>query len=159
MKKHPKIKDTVWLHIGEPKLVKGRVVAVIDFSHLGEGHDPENKHYVIEIPTGIENIYEVREYDSISFDEQGPINIYRSLKSHEEARYFKKLGIKVPLAPATIDKLVSADDDLDFDLDEPTPEQISAALERSQEVNKHTALSLPSESKPKKRFYKKKPKA
>jgi len=154
MKKHPKIKDTVWIHLGEPKLVKGRVVAIIDFAHLGEGYDPEYKHYVIEIPTGIESVYEVREYDSISFDEAGPINLYRSLKSHEEARYFKKLGIKVPLHPTTDDKLFP----LDEELDEPTPEQISAALERSQEVNKHTALTLPSETKPKKRFYRKKSK-
>jgi len=152
MKKHPNIKDTVWLHIGEPKLVKGRVVAIIDFSHLGEDYSVENKHYVIEIPTGIEPIYEVRNYDSISFDATGPINLYRTLKSHDEARYLKKLGIKVPLYPQ------SSDLNEESELDEPTPEQISAALERSQEVNKHTALTLSSEAKPKKRFYKKKPK-
>jgi len=152
MKSHPKIKETVWLHLGEPKLVQGRVVDILDLTHLKEGHDPDNKLYVIEIKTGIEDIYEVREYDSISFDEQGPINVYRNLKSHAEARYFKKLGIKVPLHPTVDETLLG----LDEDFDEPTPEQISAALERSQEANKHVALSMPSDTKPKKRFYRKK---
>ena len=159
MKTQLNIKDTVWIHIGEPKLVKGRIVSVIDFLHLNEGHDPDNKFYVIEIQTGIEPIYEVREYDALSPDARGPINLYRKLKSRTEARYFKKLGLKVPLDPI-VDSL--AEDDtllpLDEDFDEPTPEQISAALERSQEVNKHIALSLPGEAKPKKRFYRKKAK-
>jgi hypothetical protein len=159
MKTQLKIKDHVWIHIGEPTLVKGRIVDILDLQHLNEGHKPDHKFYVIEIETGIENIYEVREYDALSLDERGPLNLYRKLKSHTEARYLKKLGIKVPL-DTLIDSLSQEDTvlQLDEDFDEPTPAQISAALERSQEANKHTALSLPGNTKPKKRFYRKKTK-
>jgi hypothetical protein len=152
MIKHPKIKDSVWIHIGEPALVKGRVVDIIDFAHLKENHDPNDKHYVIEIETGIQNVYEVRNYNTISFDENGPINLYKNLDSLKETRLLKQIGIKIPVR-----SVKNNCNDFDEDLDEPTPEEISAALERSQQINNHEALILPTENKPKKRFYKKKP--
>ena len=34
MKKEYNIKDTVWIHLGERNLVKGRVVEIIDLAHL-----------------------------------------------------------------------------------------------------------------------------
>lgn len=87
-----KIKDTVWIHIGERKLALGQVVHI--FSLEGAGRDL----YVIEIQTGIDNIYEVRDYDQISPDAKGPINLFRKLKTEaaEAQRFLKKVGILLP---------------------------------------------------------------
>lgn len=99
MKKEYKIKDTVWIHIGERKLTKGRVVDIFDLSHLNEGYQPDREFYVIEIETGIDNIFEVRDYDQISPDATGPINLFKKIKTEltEANRYLKKVGIKVPV--------------------------------------------------------------
>lgn len=98
MKKEYNIKDTVWIHIGERKLTQGRVVDVIDLEHLGEGHSRDNELYIIEIKTGIDNIYEVRDFEQISPDEKGPITLFR--KKHTEAveaqRMLKKIGVLLP---------------------------------------------------------------
>jgi len=38
------------------------------------------EHYVIEIPTGIDPLIEVRAYESISSTAKGPINLFRNLR-------------------------------------------------------------------------------
>lgn len=143
MKKEYNLKDKVWIHIGEHKLVEGRVVDIFTLAHLKENHDPDQEYYVIEIKTGIDDIYEVRTASQISEDSVGPIGLFRHLKeAKENNRYLKKVGMPIPIN--------TYDDD-----DEPTPEQISEALARSQELSKHTALNL-QKTKPKKRYYRKK---
>ena len=77
MKKEYVTRDKVWIHLGERNLVEGRVVDVIDLVHLKEGHSADNELYIIEIKTGIEDVYEVRTYDQISPDARGPINLFR----------------------------------------------------------------------------------
>lgn len=91
------IKDKVWIHIGERTLTEGRVVEIIDLGHI-EGYDPERELYIIEIKTGIDNIFEVRDYDQISPDAKGPINMYRKIarEAIEAGRMLKKIGIKLP---------------------------------------------------------------
>jgi hypothetical protein len=95
MKKEYDIKDTVWIHMGERKLVKGRVVEIIDLEHLNEGHDPNNELYVIEVPTGIDNVYEVREFGTISPDPQGPIAAFRREGLAGANRFLKKVGMPI----------------------------------------------------------------
>lgn len=92
------IKDTVWIHIGERKLVEGRIVEIIDLAHLDEGHDPQRDLYIIEIKTGIDDIYEVRDYEQISPDAKGPINLFRKNKNESvlAKRFLKKVGIQLP---------------------------------------------------------------
>ena len=85
-----KIKDTVWIHIGERKLTSGKVVHVFNLEEGGRDF------YVIEIETGIDNIYEVRDYEQISPDAKGPINLFRNQETRRANRYFRKVGIKVP---------------------------------------------------------------
>lgn len=144
MKQQYEIKQSVYIHIGERRLVEGRIVEIIDLSHLDEGHSSKDELYVIEIKTGIDDIYEVRNWEQISPGPDGPINLFRNLKNvRENSRYFKKVGMPLPVS--------NFDED-----DEPTPEQIQQALERSQEANKHPALNLPKETKPRRHYYKKK---
>lgn len=144
--KNFKIKDNVWIHLGERSLVEGRIVEIIDLQHLEENHDPSHELYVIEIKTGMDDVYEVRTYEQISPDHYGPINLFRKLDSvKENNRYFKKVGMPIP-----VNQMYQEDDQ------EPTPEQIQAALERSQQANKHPALNLPKETRPRRKYYKKK---
>jgi hypothetical protein len=127
MKTEYNLKDKVWIHIGEQNLVSGRVVDIFDLVHLNEGHSPGRELYVIEIKTGIDDVYEVRDFEQISPDANGPINLFRrdpqSIKTAN--RMLKKIGIKLPHVSNT-------DSSVDFpDEEEPTPEQIHAAMERA----------------------------
>jgi len=146
MKTDYAINDKVWIHLGEPNLVEGRVVLLFNLEHLNEGHDPAHIEYIIEIKTGIENIYECRDFDSISPDKNGPIALFRNLNSVMAGRKLKQLGVKLP-------HIGNVDE---HDLNEPTSEQINAALIRTEQSNKHPALTPQSEMKPKRRSWTKK---
>jgi len=133
MKKEYNIKDTVWIHIGEKKLTEGRVVEIIDLEHLGEGHSKDNELYIIELKTGIEDVYEVRSAGLISPDAAGPLSVFRDPEKKADAvmgnRFMRKIGAEIP---ATRNPLVEIAEDIAEDL-EPTPEQIHAAMERAQQ--------------------------
>ena len=88
MKTEYNIKDKVWIHIGERKLTEGRVVDIFDLAHVGYPEDRE--FYVIEIQTGIDNIFEVRDFDQISPDAKGPIHLFRKTKTRMEQRASKR---------------------------------------------------------------------
>lgn len=97
MKKEYALKDRVWIHNGEKALAEGRIVEVIDLTHLNEGHLPENELYIIELKTGIDDVYEVRPYELISPDAEGPIQLFRNTESRRANRYFKKIGMDAPV--------------------------------------------------------------
>jgi len=152
MKKEYNIKDRVWIHLGESTMVEGRVVEIFDLGHI-DGYPKDREFYVIEIQTGIDNIFEVRDFDQISSDSIGPINAYRNLDAISATRYLKKIGIKLPESATTRDHTLD-------DLDEPTADQIHAAIEKSQKDTSHSPLMI-KEAKPKpkrRQFVKRKPK-
>jgi hypothetical protein len=125
MKKEYNIKDKVWIHIGERKLVEGRVVEIIDLNHLKEGHSPDRELYIVELKTGIDDIYEVRDFDQISPDAKGPINLFRRTKDAlvENQRYLKRVGIQLPIdGPNPLAELLEDEED------GPSTEEIHAAL-------------------------------
>ena len=108
MKKEYNIKDTVWIHLGERNLVKGRVVEIIDLAHLKEDHDPDQELYIIEIHTGIDDVYEVRDFEQISPDEKGPINLFRKTDAQANNRYLKKVGMTLPVTlPNPLEELLN----------------------------------------------------
>jgi hypothetical protein len=158
MKTQYNIKDQVWIHIGERKLVGGRVVDIITLTHLNENHDPDRELYIIELETGIEDIYEVRTFDEISPDAKGPINLFRNNKTRMEQRYLKKIGVILP----NEGNVISADGYVEPELpmiledEEPTQDQIHAAMERHDQSVKHAPLNLQKENKSKRRYFKKK---
>jgi len=144
MKQEYNIKDKVWIHIGERKLTEGRVVEIIDLEHLGEGHSPNDELYIIELKTGIDDIYEVRSFAQISPDAQGPINLFRKVKEDvlKAKRYLKKVGVQLPipeegLAEYIQDEILTEDEDPN----DPTPEQIHAAIERAEKAKKVAPLT------------------
>lgn len=141
MKKEYNLKDTVWIHIGERTLTEGRIVDIFDLEHLDEGHSKDDELYIIEITSGIENVYEVRKYEQISPDATGPIGLFRSGEHKETNRAMKKIGMPLPEGAMEY---------------EPTPDEIHAALQRSQDSLKHEPLATGKRAPAKKRFYKKK---
>jgi hypothetical protein len=159
MKKEYNIKDKVWIHIGERKLVEGRVVEVIDLEHLKEGHRPDQELYIIELKTGIDDIYEVRNFEQISPDAAGPINLFRKIKTDilKNQRYLNKVGIKMPVdGPDPLVELAKEINDELAGYDEgPTTEEIHAAIDKSLKETEHAPLNLKTE-KPKRRYFKKK---
>jgi hypothetical protein len=161
MKKEYNIKDKVWIHLGERKLVEGRVVEIIDLVHLKEGHSPDRELYVIEIQTGIDDIYEVRDFDQISPDAKGPIGLFRKLdmkQVRENGRYLGKVGMKLPVQMP--DPLVELAKEINEELDSdgPSADEIHAALDQSLKNTEHAPLNLKT-GNPKRRYFKKKPKA
>lgn len=96
MKTEYDIKDVVWIHMGERKLTKGRIVEIIDLEHLNEGHDPDYELYVIEVQTGIDPVYEVRDFGQISPDAQGPIALFRREGLEGANRFLRKVGLPLP---------------------------------------------------------------
>ena len=160
-KKEYNIKDKVWIHIGEPKLVEGRVVEIIDLEHLKEGHSPDRELYIIELKTGIDDVYEVRSFDQISPDAKGPINLFRKLdmkQVRENGRYLGKVGMKLPVQQPNplveiakeIDAEIRANDE-EVDENEPTAEQIHAAMENSTVSHQHIS-DIIKPTKPKRKF-------
>jgi hypothetical protein len=153
MKNEYNIKDQVWIHTGERNLVEGRVVEIIDLVHLKEGHSADRELYIIELKTGIEDVYEVRSFEQISPDARGPINLFRKqTDAVENNRLLKKIGMPIPLVGTTLEEALALDDDDDI-----SPDQIHAALDRRLKEAEHLPLSTT--EKPKKRnFYKRPPK-
>jgi hypothetical protein len=142
MKKEYNLKDKVWLHLGEPNLVEGRVVDIFDLAHMGYPADRE--FYVIEIKTGIDNIFEVRDFDQLSPDAKGPIGLFRNLdmkQIRENGRYLGKVGMKLPVQQPNplVEVVKEINQDLEIypdegDAGDPTPEQIHAAMERAEKA-------------------------
>jgi hypothetical protein len=158
MNKEYAIKSKVWIHIGERKLVEGRVVEVIDLEHLKEGHRSDQELYVIELKTGIDDIYEVRTFDQISPDATGPINLFRKdrMEHVKNNRLLKKIGMPIPNVESNLllEAINEINDELDSDL-EPTAAEIHAAIDQSLKGTTHEPLNLNTD-KPKRRYFKKK---
>lgn len=153
MKKEYNIKDRVWIHLGERKLVEGRVVDIIDLEHLKEGHSSERELYIIELKTGIDDVYEVRDFDQISPDAQGPINLFRKIKNDvlKNQRYLNKVGVQLPVdRPNPLQEIVE-ELNSDLDDDEPTADQIHAALASAAEAPKVTIFRPEPAKKPNKK--------
>lgn len=140
-KKEYAVGDDVWIYgIGlKNKLTKGKVIKIVDLKDAGWALGP---HYVIEIPTHIDPLLELRTWESMSQDDKGPVGAFRDIGG----------------MLATIKKVKSTGFSYDDEYDEdegPTAEEIHAALEKSQQDITHAPLNLKTE-KPKRRYFKKK---
>lgn len=160
MKKEYNIKDKVWIAMGERKLVEGRVVEIIDLAHLKENHDPNRELYIIEVKTGIDDIYEVRDWSQISSTARGPLNMFAGMREElvKNNRYLRKVGIPVPnVEPDVLTELAEEISKELHEDDEVDPAIIHAAIEKSQQDIVHQPLDLKAATaKPKRRYYKKK---
>ena len=146
VKKSYKVGDTVWIYginRSNVKPTKGTVIKTVDLSGAGYTYE----HYVIEIPSHIEPLLEIRTWHNISQDELGPVGSLRDLGSIESTIKFA----------STVGFVFDDDPVLDTDAedDEISDDDIHAALEKSKQNTSHTPLVM---DKPKRRNYPRKKK-
>lgn len=141
VKKNYNVKDVVWIagiSRNGAKLTQGTVVSKLDLS--AEGYT--GMYYVIAIPTGIEDLLEIRSWETMSQDANGPVGALRSIAVRDRLE---------TIQTKTSQWGLECDFENQNDLDDPTPEQIHAAMDRSEKANMHTPLVI-KESKPKRRY-------
>lgn len=116
IKKSYEVGDVVWIHgVGRSnRLTEGTVIKVINIDY--GNYDAERKHYVIAIPTHIEPIHEIREWETMSQDEVGPLGMFRDLKNTmaQTNKFLRQAGYHT-------------EDDME---DEVAPEKINAVLDK-----------------------------
>jgi hypothetical protein len=137
IKKTYAVGDTVWIYgvaRSNHKLTEGTVV------HEFTPPSYTEAQYVVSVPTTIEPLLEVRSWDTISQDSAGPVGSMREMVAVQEMDAINK-------------KMAQAGYEYDpsFEIPEPTPEEIHAAMERSQKAVEHAPLDI-KENKPKRRF-------
>ena len=157
VKKKYNVGDVVWIYgvrRANDKSTQGTVVKSFNI----EGYN--DMHYVVSIPTEIEPLLEIRTWQTISQSKDGHVGSLREAFSDPDAAHRM-------LARTGVAFISDADEDYDgdghegmgsFAEDEISPDAIHAALEKSKQDVSHTPLNLKSE-KPKRRYFKKKPKA
>lgn len=126
------IDDTVWIYgISEKnnKLTKGKIVKIfnIDRVEFNEGQ----KFYVIAIPTEIEPLLEIRTWETISQDDKGPVGGLRENFVNVDAN-----NKKISQSGYTYNHV---SDIIDND---PSPDEIVAALESSASNLVHQAMNF-----------------
>lgn len=159
IKKQYELNDNTWIHIGDTKLSKGKVVDIFDLEHAGYSKDIE--FYIIEIPTEIDPLLEVRTWSQMSQDAKGPIGAYREMgQNFSTKKFLGKVGIKIATdsQPSTITKEEVKLEIIDgVDVYDPTPEEVNAAIERA-ERQRHDMYNRVTPTEKPKRFYGKKKK-
>lgn len=132
IKKNYKVGDPVWIHgiaRSSNKLTKGSVISKLDLTAAGYSQDIS--HYVISIPNAIEPLLEIRTWETMSQDSDGPAGGMRDMLSAEDADSTHKKMTHI-----------GYEYDSNFDETEPTPAEIHAAMERSHQAVTHGPLIL-----------------
>lgn len=154
VKKHYKLGDTVWIYGVDRRSDKTREGKIIKSFHIDQPAHAGLEHYVVEVATDIEPILEIRTWKTISQDCEGPVGSIREALTDPDAarKFLSKVG--VILADGSPNPIYYPDL---FPESEPSPEQIHAALEKSQADSVHQPLVL-KENKPKRHVYPRKKK-
>lgn len=146
VKKEYAIGDTVWVYginRSNVKPIAGKVIKIIELSDAGYS---VGNHYIIEIPSHIEPLLEIRSWHNISQDAQGPVGSLRGFNIESTIKYAATLGFATDDNPLL---------DSDVEEDGPSADQIHAALQKSQMDMEHAPLDLKASSL-KRRYFKKK---
>lgn len=143
------INDTVWIYgISEKnnKLTKGKIVKIFSIDNAVFNED--KKFYVIAIPTEIEPLLEIRTWETISQDDKGPVGGLRENFVNVDANNKKisQSGYTYSHASDIID-------------DDPSPDEIVAALENSASNLVHQAMNFNKKPEFKPKFKQQKKKA
>ena len=148
VKKKYNVGDTVWIYgitRDNIKSTQGKILKVFTIDYDGFNNEP---HYVIGVPTEIEMLLEVRTWHTISQTRDGHVGSIRDAFSNPDAAHkmLARTGVAV----------ISNDEETDEENSEdPSPEEIHAALEQSQKDGEHGPLVTKS-NKPRRPYYKKK---
>ncbi len=151
VKKLYKVGDAAWIYgvnRNNTKPVQGEVIKIVDLKESGYFAGP---YYIISIPTHIEPLLEIRTWENISQDENGPVGSFREIGNIESTiKFASRVGFIFDDSPS----LDSSDDEDNID-----PEIIHAAIEKSQQVATMPPLNLKPEKPRRPRHFRKKPKS
>jgi hypothetical protein len=151
VKKKYNVGDTVWIYGIQRDNVKSTQGTVVKAFTI-EGYN--EVHYVVEIPTEIEPLLEIRTWQTISQTADGHVGSLREAFSDPDAAH--KMLSRTGMAVISLDE--ENDDTGSFAEDDISPDAIHAALEKSRQDVSHGPLNLKSE-KPKRRNFARKKKA
>jgi hypothetical protein len=148
VKKKYNVGDTVWIYgisRDNIKSTQGKILKVFTIDYDGFNNEP---HYVIGIPTEIEMLLEIRTWHTISQTRDGHVGSIRDAFSNPDAAH--KMLSRTGMA------VISDDEEVDEENSEdPSPEEIHAALEQSQKDGEHGPL-VTKPNKARRPYYKKK---
>ena len=156
VKKKYNVGDTVWIYgisRGNEKSTQGTVIQSFVITYKGFNNEP---HYVIGIPNEIEMLLEIRTWHTISQTKDGHVGSLRDAFENPDAAH--KMLSRTGMAFISTDDEEVADDSMSSeDYDDISPDEIHAALEKSQKDGEHGPLVT--KAAPRKRQYYKKKKA
>ena len=155
VKKKYNVGDTVWIYGVSRTNVKSTQGTVVKAFTI-EGYN--ELHYVVEIPTEIEPLLEIRTWQTISQTKDGHVGSLRDAFEDPDASH--KMLARTGMAVVSEDEESSENNEMRLFSDEEddiSPEAIHAALEKSQKDSSHGPLNLKSE-KPKRRNFPRKKK-
>jgi hypothetical protein len=153
IKKIYHVGDTVWIYGISKNNIKSTQATVIKVFTIDYGNYNDEPYYLLEIPTEIEPLLEVRTWHSISQTKDGHVGSIREAVSDPDAarKFLSTIGMQV-----TSDDEDYSGDGHDgmgsLDEDGPSADEIHAALEKSHKNNLHSPLIV-KDSKPKRRNY------
>jgi len=161
VKKKYNVGDTVWIYGISRNNVKSTQATVIKIFTIDYGNYNNEPHYLIEVPTEIEPLLEVRTWHTISQSKDGHVGSIREAVSDPDAarKFLSTIGMNF----TSEDDSHASDDQSglgsfnDEHEDGPSPEQIHAALEKSRKDGEHGPL-ITKDTKPKRRNYHRKKK-
>jgi hypothetical protein len=165
VKKKYNIDDIVWIYgITNGKSTEGKIVQW--FKVPVEGWDQNKVHYVVAIPTEIEPLLEIRTWETISQTKHGRVGALRDIFDNPDAahRMLARTGMAIistneeEFIGDGHDGIGTTSEEFDryeehiADEDNISPDEIHAALEKSQQNASHSPLII-KEAKPKRRTY------
>ena len=162
VKKKYAVGDTVWIYGVSKNNVKSTQGTVIKTFTIDYGNYNKEPHYLVEVPTEIEPLLEVRTWHTISQSRDGHVGSIRETFSNPDAAH--KMLSRTGMAIISVDDKEALGNEqdnagsiLDEDSEGPSTDEIHAALEKSQKDGEHGPLVT--KQAPRKRQYFKKKKA
>jgi hypothetical protein len=150
IRKSYNIGEVVWIYgiyIRNDNPVQGKIIHKFNLNYTG--FDPAVEHYVIAVDSHIEPLIEIRTWETISQDEYGPVGGLRGLEDTTDRKVLTKTGFNLSGSTDFLDS--------DEESDDPTPDEIYAAMERSQQTAVLPPLIIKEHKSNKPRRYNRKP--
>ena len=156
VKKKYNVGDTVWIYGISKNNIKSTQGIVIKIFTIDYGNYNKEPQYLVEVPTEIEPLLEVRTWHTISQSKDGHVGSVREVFSNPDASH--KMLARTGMEFISIDEELNEESDRFeehmADEDEVSPDAIHAALEKSQKDGEHGPLVT--KDKTKRRYFKKK---
>ena len=150
--------DTVWIYGISKNNIKSTRGTVIKIFTIDYGNYNTEPHYLVEIPTEIEPLLEVRTWHTISQTKNGHVGSVREAFSDPDAARKMLSRTGMDFSSTDDDDYAGTGHDVMggiLDEDNISADQIHAAMDQAQKVSAHGPLYI-KEAKPKRRYFKKK---